>query len=494
MVKSVFTKYMAAFMAIILIGFTLLAAVVGTIVREYSLEQKRTMVASTSERLRDFIVNQKKEQELSEFLKTPSATFLTDMVVDSNEDLLLMVVDAQGNPVMLCQRHWAPQDVGHGTIPAHIMSAMQNSGTGLEISNTTLDGLLPQNCLTQLLPLYTEQGFVGAVLAGTPSSALSAFVSSVIKTIILTSFWVALAAMLAVYIISERIIGPLKHISSAAKSFGMGQYDMRVPVRGDDEVAELALAFNHMASSIADNEEQRRTFLANVSHDLRTPMTTISGFIDGILEGAIPPEKQEYYLNIIAVEVRRLSRLVGTLLDITRIQAGDRKFTMTSFSICEMARQILISFEQKIEAKHLDVEFECEEDEMYVLADHDAIYQILYNICDNAVKFSREGGKYRIRILARQKKIFTSVYNEGIGIPEGELPHIFDRFYKSDKSRGLDKTGVGLGLYIAKAILDAHKEEIWVKSRYNEYCEFIFTLPEAEPPRPTTDVLPEPQG
>lgn len=470
-------------MAIILIGFALLAVVVGTIVREYSLEQKRIVIASNSTHLRDFIVNQRNGVPLATFLHTSGVEFLVEMAVESNEDLLLMVVDAQGKPLLLNQQHWEAEMIGADTIPKEYMDALQKSGTGLEITNTTLGTLFPQKCLTQMLPLYTEEGFIGAVVASTPSTALSDFVSSVIKTIVLTSFWVALAAMLAVYLISERIIGPLKHISSAAKAFGMGQYDVRVPVRGQDEVAELALAFNHMASSIADNEEQRRNFLANVSHDLRTPMTTISGFIDGILEGAIPPEKQEYYLNIVAQEVRRLSRLVGTLLDITRIQAGDRKFTMTTFSICEMARQILISFEQKIEAKHLDVSFECEADEMYVLADHDAIYQILYNICDNAVKFSREGGVYRIRILARQKKIFTSVYNEGIGIPEAELPHIFDRFYKSDKSRGLDKTGVGLGLYIAKAILDAHKEEIWVKSRYNEYCEFIFTLPEADAPR-----------
>lgn len=133
----------------------------------------------------------------------------------------------------------------------------------------------------------------------------------------------------------------------------------------------------------------RRTFLANVSHDLRTPMTTISGFIDGIIDGAIPPEKHEYYLDVIRTEIRRLSRLVGNLLDITRIQAGERKFNKTAFDICEMARLILISFEQKIDQKKLDVEFECKKEKMIVYADRDAIYQILYNICDNAVKFSK---------------------------------------------------------------------------------------------------------
>ena len=165
------------------------------------------------------------------------------------------------------------------------------------------------------------------------------------------------------------------------------------------------------------------------------------------------------------------------MLDITRIQAGERKFNKTAFDICEMARLILISFEQKLEEKKLDVEFECAKDKMIVYADRDAIYQILYNICDNAVKFSREGGKYKISILAKERKVYVSVFNEGIGIPENELPFVFERFYKSDKSRGLDKTGVGLGLYIAKTIIAAHDEEIWVKSVYGQNCEFVFTLP-----------------
>ena len=238
-----------------------------------------------------------------------------------------------------------------------------------------------------------------------------------------------------------------------------------------------------MASSLAKTEETRRVFLANVSHDLRTPMTTIGGFIDGILDGAIPPEKYEHYLGIIASEVRRLSRLVNSLLEITRIQAGERKFNMESFDIAEMAREILISNEQRIEKKHLDVSFECDNDRMFVYADRDAIYQILYNLCDNAVKFSRDGGAYKISIIAKAGKVYTSVYNEGQGIADDDIDYVFDRFYKSDKSRGLDKTGTGLGLYIAKTIIDAHHEEIWVRSVYGKFCEFVFTLPQTHDPR-----------
>ena len=262
-----------------------------------------------------------------------------------------------------------------------------------------------------------------------------------------------------------------------AGEFAAGNYDVRVPVRGKDEVAALAVAFNDMADSIARLELMRNTFVANVSHDLRTPMTTISGFIDNILSGAIPPERHKHYLELIRTEVGRLARLVASLLDISRIQAGDRKFEFAPFDICEMARRILFSFEGKINAKHLEVDFDCSADKIMALADHDAIYQILYNLCDNAVKFSREGGTLRIGILTeKEKSIRVSVYNEGEGIAADDIPFVFERFYKGDKSRGLDKSGVGLGLFISKTIMDAHHEKIWVKSEQGRYCEFSFTL------------------
>jgi signal transduction histidine kinase len=232
-----------------------------------------------------------------------------------------------------------------------------------------------------------------------------------------------------------------------------GMIERRVTVKGKDEIAGLARSIEDMRTSLVMRlESEKEAYDANkelitaMSHDLRTPMTTISGFIDGILSGAIPEEKHEYYLGVISEEVRRLSRLVTALLDISRMQAGERKFTMADFDICELSRQVLISFEQKIEAKKLDVSFECDSDRMDVIGDRDAIHQVLYNICDNAIKFSHDGGKYDIRITEKDKRIHVSVYNEGVGIPSEDVARIFDRFYKSDKSRGLDKSGVGLGM------------------------------------------------
>ncbi len=479
MFKSVFTKYITAFMLIIAVSFVILALILSGMVDDYASEAKSEIVSRTATILSEYITDDYHDEvgyDFSQYIyfKRASVEPFLSALADYNEDILIFVTDASGG-ILLADSRVEPGYLA-GNVPQEILTTL--SYEGAQSFYDQLGGVFASKHLTYSVPISdADGGFVGAVFVSSPSAGLDTLIETMVKTIIMTCLWVMLAALVAVYFISEKIIDPLKQMSSVAKKFAAGKFDVRVPVKGRDEVAELATAFNNMAGSLAGVEDMRRTFLANVSHDLRTPMTTISGFIDGIIDGAIPKEKHEYYLEVIRGEIRRLSRLVITLLDITRIQAGERKFNKTAFDICEMARLILISFEQKIDEKHLDVEFECKQDSMTVYADRDAIHQVLYNICDNGVKFSREGGKYRISILERERKVYVSVYNEGIGIPAEELPFVFERFYKSDKSRGLDKAGVGLGMYITKTIIDAHDEEIFVKSVYGENCEFVFTLP-----------------
>ena len=358
------------------------------------------------------------------------------------------------------------------------MDKLRSDGSILD--KTDLDGLMLKKNLVSGLPITDQRGHVfGGVFVCTTDTGVDTLLDAMQKTILMSCLWILLASLIATYFISERLVSPIRDMGRAARSFADGKFDVRVNVVGNDEVAELATAFNEMASSMQELEDMRRSFLANVSHDLRTPMTTISGFIDSILEGAIPPDKYDYYLGVIGSEIKRLSRLVMTLLDITKMQAGERKFNMAPFDIAEMARLILISFEQKIDTKRLDVEFDCDSDRMLVCADRDAIYQVLYNICDNGIKFSRDGGKYSITLKEKDSKTIVSVYNEGDGIPKEDQKYIFDRFYKSDKSRGLDRTGVGLGMYISRTIIEAHNERIWLESEPGQFCRFTFTLPTA---------------
>lgn len=485
MFKSIFTKYITTFMLIIIISFSLLTVIMCTIVANYSDEMQERQLVRAAEVLTDTLKNKYAESGYSTFsqylrYRYESIGIDISILTKFSGEIFTMIADTSGN--IIAADSSVPEEYRTGKLSKAWLDRLFEEGSIQ--GKTNLDGLLPIEHLVYADIIENRSGGPAGVLITCSAVQSTEIVDVVLKTMIMAGLWVMLAAMIAVYFISDKIISPLKKMSTAAKSFAAGQLDVRVPVSGNDEITELATAFNNMADSLASLEEMRRSFVANVSHDLRSPMTSIAGFIDGMLDGAIPPEQHEHYLEVIATEVRRLSRLVASLLDISRIQAGDRKFTMTAFDICEMARLILISFEQKIDDKKLNVEFNVDDEyeKIFVYADYDAIYQVLYNICDNAVKFSREGGLYRISIKCREKKVFVSVYNEGEGIPAEDLPFVFDRFYKSDKSRGLDKRGVGLGMYISKTIMDAHHEEIMVNSVSGEFCEFKFSLSRTHEP------------
>jgi signal transduction histidine kinase len=483
MFKSVFAKYVTAFMMIIFVSFLVLSMVTAVAVNNYSMEEKKGIMSRSAISARDYIEGEVDKTGTSRFKwfvnnKRDDITTVLEAIAFNSEDITVVLADSNGEVLLAvgAKSEMIPQN-------AFISNALMDEiNAGKEIMGyEKIDGIFDTPCFVNAVPVSKDTYVLGTVFIFSDSATVEDLVGVMIKIIVLASLWIMLAAFVAVYFISKKVISPLKNISDAAKKFASGQFDVRVDVKGKDEVAELATTFNNMAMSLDNYETMRNTFMANVSHDLRTPMTTISGFIDGILAGAIPPEKHEYYLGVIASEVRRLSRLVASLLDISRIQAGDRKFVMKSFDACEMARQILISFEQKIDAKHLDVEFECTEESMYVKADRDAIHQVLYNICDNAVKFSHERGKLAINLTyTREKKVEVSVYNEGIGIPAEDLPYVFERFFKSDKSRGVDKLGVGLGMYITKTIMEAHGETIKAESEHGKYCKFTLTLPRTD--------------
>ena len=480
MFKSLFAKYVVAFMSILLLSVLLILVVITSIITGYSEETKLELMENAADSSAVYL------EEL--LWKTPNAA-LSDLLEENEreiyamlssiarhrEDLTILVTD-EGGRVLASVGTESEVAVSAGCVPEEWLSApLDEENTPQAFSDEAFFELTHSVLVDKL---YDAEGReCGRIVVCTSSALQTDLLRVLVKTIVNAGLMILLATMIAMYLISEKVVRPLREISEAAKSFAAGKFDIRVPVRGRDEVAELAVAFNHMAESLDHYDAMRNTFMSNVSHDLRTPMTSISGFIDGILDGVIPPEKHKYYLQMVSDEVKRLSRLVASLLDLSRIQAGERKFAMTSFDICEMGRQILISFEQKIDEKNLQISFECEEDAMTVISDRDATYQVFYNLCDNAVKFASEGGAFWISIRKiKNRRILVSVYNEGQGISDTDLPFVFDRFYKSDKSRGLNKSGVGLGLFISKTIVEAQGEKIWVESEAGKDCCFHFTL------------------
>lgn len=488
--KSVFKKYLFAFMLIITVSFIILTFVAAFFVDTYSINMKTDILEKVAYSYAKLASEEYQIGDFGSFGDYVAANEITfaDMFepLSINQSKMIVFFTDRGGTVVFSAGYeeGALEKAVSGAlvVPETTLNTLENGKNHSWFG--VLEGFFRQRSIVCEAPVLDGNGnAAGFVFAVSSDLSFSPILRATIRTVVISSLWVMLASFVAVYFISERMIAPLRAMSAAAKNFAAGHFDVRIPVTGNDEVAELAEAFNQMAGSLGALEEMRSSFIANVSHDLRTPMTTIAGFIDGILDGAIPPEKEKYYLGIIADEVRRLSRLVTSLLDLSKLEAGEREFHFAPFDVCEMARCVLISFEQKIDAKQLEVVFSADDDNMFVRGDSDSIHQVIYNLCDNAVKFAKEKGKLEISAHRLDGKISVSVYNEGDGIPEDKLPYVFDRFFKSDSSRGLDKTGVGLGLAICRTIIDAHGEKIRAESAEGRFCRFTFTLPPAKDPR-----------
>ena len=391
----------------------------------------------------------------------------------------IIIFDAQGK-VMLCSDVITGCD-HHGlqVDPAYMQKVIAAGGDAAT-------GRIPQ--------LYDEVRYIvatpisnyvtgdnqGLVIVSRPTDSTSVVMTRISNIFLSVSFIAIILSVVLIFVPIRRQSDPLKQMARVARSFGHGDLNARVRLQDDypEEVEDLALAFNNMATELQKSEYQRREFVANVSHELKTPMTTISGYVDGILDGTIPPERSRQYLTLVSDETKRLSRLVRSMLDISRLQdqGGISEEQKIRFDVTECAGQVLISFEQKINGKNLDVQVDFPEHPVFTLANQDSITQVIYNLVDNAVKFCPEGGTLALELREGKGKIYLSVSNSGEVIPPEELPLVFDRFHKTDKSRSRNRDSWGLGLYIVKTILDSHGENISVVSREGK-TTFTFTLP-----------------
>lgn len=298
-------------------------------------------------------------------------------------------------------------------------------------------------------------------------------------------FQILIYAVLASVLVSCLLAGvfsytqskQLKQMSEQAKKFAKGDFSGRIPVKGKDEVGQLTRAFNDMADALDKEESVRRDFIANISHELKTPMTTIAGFIDGILDGTIPESKQKHYLTIVSEEISRLSGLVASMLSLARIDSGKTTIYKTKFSLISTIVNILLTFEDRLEEKEIEIVGLETADGLSVYGDQALLHQVLYNIIENATKFTPQGGEITFHAESKGDKLYFSVKNSGKGISQKDLPFIFDKFYKTDKSRSEDKKSMGLGLYLVKTIINLHGGEITVTSEIDKETCFAFWIP-----------------
>lgn len=394
------------------------------------------------------------------------------MVAANVSDVEFLICDTEGHVLLSTDRTMEGLVF---TMPQEMVRDVLEKGVCSQRSD--LNGLYAGKRFIVGVPAQSPDGLVaGMAFAASTNASLNAMWQGFIGLFFMTAFVVLMVAFMASSVTAMRQIQPIREMAQATRRYAGGDFDIRMKDYGrEDEIGELAASFNNMAESLQQTERQRQEFIANISHELKTPMTTIAGYTDGILDGTIPPENERQYLQIISDESRRLSRMVRRMLDVSQLQVMDPLRSGGHFDICESMRRVLVSMEKKITDRRLDVEADIPEESILVLGDNDMITQVIYNLLENAAKFATAGSTLYLGVAAIDGKARVTVRNIGDTIPAEELPLLFERFHKSDKSRSRDKDGVGLGLYIVKTILAQHKEKIKVTSE-NGVTTFTFSL------------------
>ena len=460
----------------ILLSFLLLGASFATLSYQYTIRDKRETLVRNANYIATFTSETVKNEggfvgyntNFQSYLATAAQVTDSHILITTSDGIVAYATDGQ---------HTLGEMIGT-TLPLATTRGIINDGSVVGMS--MLGSLYSEPRYTVGLPILDNSTgtLQGLVFVSADTSNITEMWRELSGIFVVTACAVILIAAILSSVTSMRQSKPIKEIAAAARQFGHGQLDVRVDVGSrKDEIGELAEAFNAMADSLANSEQRRTEFIANVSHELKTPMTTIAGFADGILDGTIPPEKEQQYLQVISSETRRLSRLVRSMLDLSRLQ-GDERAAQQQFDMAETMLRVLVSLESKVNAKSLNVDANLPEDPVLVWGDQDAITQVCYNLLDNAIKFSQEGGELGISITTKGSKATISISNEGQTIPPEEQSLVFDRFHKTDHSRSADRDGVGLGLYIVKTILNSHKENITCTSAEGK-TTFTFHLTRA---------------
>ena len=465
---KLFKKYFLTTSLIIIFSLAIMLMILSFVLNDYVAKSKHEMLQSCCDEVTTFVddaVSNGEElsvERISEIINSVSA------VSDSD----VFVADAAGEVIACSCAEW--NDSGNCLHSSKKISYSDFSKTAND------DGMGLSKLGIYDAPHYvaakTFRGKNGAVYSTASVSTVSNLLSAIVKLYLLSAVIPILLMFISIYTMTYRVTKPLKSMSEASKAMARGDFSRRIPVMSDDEIGELSMSFNMMTNNLAQLEGMRRSFVANVSHELKTPMTTIGGFIDGILDGTIEKDRQQYYLGIVSDEVKRLSRLVQSMLSMARLESGEFTLKPEVFDLSELICSIVISQEQRIEKSSIRITGLDEIANISVNADKDLIHQVVYNLVDNAIKFNKPEGEINFRLKTDGNNAVFTIANSGDTIPEKDMPFIFERFYKVDKSRSASKNSTGLGLYIVKTIISAHGGSIMV-SRSDSFTSFTVTLP-----------------
>lgn len=462
--KSIFTEFFYLCAAILFSAVICVSAVILIVSGEYYKNDKRRyldgMMKTAMSRSADCTENNGLDTAL---LKSVYED------ISENSDIDFTLTDPNG-AVLVCSEA-SPCSHTDKNFSRETVSKITKEGF-YELS--TLDNYYSEDFFNIAYPISIN-GDSYLLFGRLPATSLTNYLKELIFTVVVAAAVIMTGVFFILYFYTNSIFAPVKEMTMAVRRFGEGDFSAKLNVTEENEFGFLANSINEMATSIAETEETRKSFISNVSHELKTPMTTIGGFIDGILDGTIPPEQQEHYLKIVSMEINRLARLVRSMLNISKYEAGELTLTPECFDIMPVIFQTLLNFEKRIEEKKVDIRG-LDRDAFIIKADKDLIQQVVYNLVENAVKFVDKGGYIEFVFAENEETTSVIVRNSGEGLKENEISRVFERFYKTDESRGVDPGGVGLGLSIVSSLIKLHGGTIIVRSQYEQYVEFEFSL------------------
>ena len=467
--KTLYLKFLLAYFIFGFFGFVTVATFVDSMTMEHlkrekadALYKEATLIANTY--ASDLYNN---ETSLDTVKKQLDA-------LDTYLSSTLWIINPSGRMILNSE---APVDLENETVITGFDPTV-TGGSYYTIGN--FFDSFTEDQLSVFAPITSNYKVRGYVVIHYPMINLENSCNSLLNISYLMLTLLFLLSLIILFFFTEMVYLPLRKITEATEQYASGNMHYEFQVESEDEIGYLAASLGYMASEIARTEDDQKKFVANVSHDFRSPLTSIKGYLVAMIDGTIPPEMHEKYLTIVLNETDRLTKLTNSLLTLNNLNTKGMMLDKSTFDINRVIRNTAASFEGTCKEKMIAIELILTGDELCVTADIGKIQQVLYNLLDNAIKFSHSDSIIKIETTEKHNKIFISIKDSGIGIPKDDLKFIWDRFYKSDLSRGKDKKGTGLGLAITKEIINAHGEHINVISTEGVGTEFIFSLPVAE--------------
>ncbi len=485
MLHSMYSRMLVILLVIILVTLFVGAGFSVLTLRNNTIDSRMESLLVQAREIA-FLASRMTDSSLSDYLSGSSSTasYLQwkANAVYSDFGAYILIVDRNGrvmdNMLVAIQNN---PDTVESLSTADVAETLREVLSGREVT-TRINSASSGTIFTVAVPWVQDDSVLGAVFIHTSAQVIEAEYKGIVMQLIVGFACAALVAVIAATIYTRGIVRPLTAITRSAEEMSRGHFDVRARITGVDEVRQLAGAFNVMADKLDKLEESRREFVANVSHELRSPVTSIHGFVEGMLDGTIPPEEHPRYLQIVSDETNRLKKLIADLLQLSRMEKGVDQLNLTEYDINEAIRRVRFGRMSDIERKQLVLTTEFEEDPCLVRADQDRIAQVLYNLIDNALKFVNDGGRLTIRTQMVHDRVTVAVVNDGPPILPEDRPHIFERFYKADKAHTVGKgSGTGLGLSICQRIIQWHGQEISLLPSEGETA-FAFTLQAVDKP------------